>query len=662
MSASISLSSRFAFMPDLRMRTLGPLCAVVLAAQVTLRLGIPSETWIASDIAVRLWLVIGLLVLARRAARGLVEASTLIVLAGCAVAAGAFTAHAVPLAAADCCMIGGCVLARRSSTARMSPRRRMMGYGALAAGIAVAWLLTNISLGSATLPLDAILLLGGAGALLVLLQPAGPATSHEARTTLVGAIAHYAENPLTAYALCADKAYFSSANGHGGVAFRVCAGVALAAGEPVGPPEERLMLTAEYAEFCRTHGWIPAFYQVLDSGVDTYRAAGLQALKIGEEAMIDLPSFTLSGKRIANVRHCVTHVERAGLRAEFYPHGVEDEATLSGLAAVSAAWLGARSGRGEMGFSMGSFTRDGMRTACVALARDTSGRVCAFITFRPVGSGGMVLDLMRRDSTDPSGTMDFLIARALEGLCAAGFAFASLSLAPLAGVAEDGRHPRVERLLSMLYERGNSLYRYKSLYNFKRKFAPRWQARYLLYPRGVWNLLRVGFAVALVHTPQVLHRPNPRALFTALRAAIRRALDWRQGLLPDHLVANLRMMTLATLAFAVPEVVGACRLFDGHGVAHAYAALALGLALGDAGGAVAMARRLDIGRRLLTLAALGFFVKSVWAFAAGYDGGLVAWSTMIVLAPIEIWMVWFLLQPEVRAHFSPEVAVWARAS
>ncbi|MGH2410177.1 MAG: bifunctional lysylphosphatidylglycerol flippase/synthetase MprF, partial [Chloroflexota bacterium] len=421
-------------------------------------------------------------------------------------------------------------------------------------------------------------------------------------------------------------------------------------GEPIGPEAARLDLAAEFSAYCRAHGWLPAFYQVSNTGVDAYRAVGLRPLKIGEEAMIDVPSFTLAVKRIANVRHCVSHGERHGLRADIYMHGVPDEDTLAGVAAVSAAWLRAEPGRGEMGYSMGSFSRAVVSRTCTAVARDPEGVVVAFITFRQAGQG-MVLDLMRRGAAAPPGTIDFLIARALERFRAEGVPFASLSLAPLANVRGDGRAPRVGRLLALVYEYGNGLYRYKSLYNFKKKFAPRWEPRYLLYPARPWALPRVALAVALVHMPKgVLRLPNPARLAAWSGRRLRGMLDWRDGLRPGPLAHTLLLMTVITLAASVPELWRAITLFGRPSSSPSYAMLSLALAAGNMLGALALARGWDSGRRLLTLGALGFFVQAIWGLAEGYVSGWLGWSVDLALAPIEAWMIWFLLQPEVRAH------------
>lgn len=537
--------------------------------------------------------------------------------------------------------VAGCPLPR---IGRLLPALLAMALGG-------GWLLEGRALfANSALAGQGVLLAASALALLIAMcRDPATATGREAQVWSVEAGRWSSWNPIWAYAAEPDKAYFRSPRGR--VAYRVSAGVALAAGEPICHPIDRVALAAEFADFCRGQGWLPACYQVLDEAVDRYRAVGFRALKIGEEAMIDLATFSLVGKKIANVRHCAAHVEREGVRAEMHPDGVDDEETLHGLEAVSAAWLAARPGRGEMGFSMGSFSRKAMRHTCAAAARDAEGAICAFVTFRRVGASGMVLDLMRRTEAAPSGVIDYLIARACEHFRDAGLREASLSLAPLAGVEGDGHQPRVEWLLGQLYRRGDSLYRYRPLYAFKRKFGPTWQARYLLYPGGIWGLARVLLAVGLVHMPRrAFRRPSVAAIVTGLYGLIRQSLDWRHGLLPGELARNLTLMWAITVACTVPELRGAVGALGRPGVPHAYALFAVGLALIDLGGALALARRLQAGRASIALGALGFFVKAAWGLGGGFDAGAITWVIDLVLVPVEVWVIWFLLQPEVGGY------------
>ncbi|MDB5057313.1 MAG: hypothetical protein JWO59_785 [Chloroflexi bacterium] len=479
----------------------------------------------------------------------------------------------------------------------------------------------------------------------------GRARQALARYDADGADAQGIANSIWAYAAESDKSVFVSADGAGFVSYRRCGGVALAAGDPVCAPERRVAVAGEFAQFCRDRGMIPAFYQVLHTDVDTYQSSGFRAVKIGEEATIDVRRFTLAGKKIANVRHCVTHAEREGLAAEAYLDGVHDPEIFEELETVSNAWLGSRAGRGEMGFSMGGFGRNEMASACVVLARDSANKVRAFVTFRRVAGGReVVLDLMRREPDAPSGTIDFLIARALMYFQEAGIDRASLSLAPLAKVRGDGRLPLMERMLDLLYDKGNNVYRYRSLFNFKRKFAPTWEPRYLVYPAGAINLLQVLMAITIVHLPKgAFHLPAPSACVRFLHNQLRQCLDWRHGLLPEELVRNVRLMSIITTILSIPELRGSLSMLLAQPNARSFAVLGVSLAVVELVGAVLLGARKIGGRILLQVGAAGFILKCAWAFAAGYDGGLVSWTMALILAPIEVWVLWFLAQPDVKA-------------
>jgi lysylphosphatidylglycerol synthetase-like protein (DUF2156 family) len=82
-----------------------------------------------------------------------------------------------------------------------------------------------------------------------------------------------------------------------------------------------------------------------------------------------------------------------------------------------------------------------------------------------------------------------------------GYQEASLANAPLANVSEV-RGP-LDRGVALLFKNMNSFYGYKNLFQFKKKFAPRWEGRYLIYPKNA-DLLRVAYALARLHSPDGL--------------------------------------------------------------------------------------------------------------------------------------------------------------
>jgi phosphatidylglycerol lysyltransferase len=59
-------------------------------------------------------------------------------------------------------------------------------------------------------------------------------------------------------------------------------------------------------------------------------------------------------------------------------------------------------------------------------------------------------------------------------------------MAPLSRVG-DNQYARInERLASLAFRFGNSLYNYQGVRRYKDKFKPEWTGSYLAYPRGIW--------------------------------------------------------------------------------------------------------------------------------------------------------------------------------
>lgn len=322
----------------------------------------------------------------------------------------------------------------------------------------------------------------------------------EDRRRLRELVRAFGRNPLAPYALQGDKSVFFNAARTAALAYRVAGEVAVVAGDPIGPAEEAPALLDQFQAFCHGRGWVPACYQVLPELVPLYHARGFKVMKIGEEAVLDLSGFTLTGKRMANVRHSVTHAERAGLRVHIHRLADLDADMQAQLAAISRAWLGGKMSM-EMGFSMGALGEVLDEDTLVALAQDDAGCVWAFITVIPLPArGGWMLDLMRRRADAPGGAMELLLAHTAAYLCERGDRVFSLSLAPLADMqpSPEDAGPVVRRARAFLYEHFDHRYNYRSLQRFKEKFNPRWEERFLAYPAEV-PLATVIAAVVRVH-------------------------------------------------------------------------------------------------------------------------------------------------------------------
>lgn len=332
-----------------------------------------------------------------------------------------------------------------------------------------------------------------------LLRPALKAfqAGHHDRAAAGQLIHRWGANSLAAFALAPDKRYYLAPRQQGVLAYVVAERVAVAAGDPIAAPDDIPQVLHHYVRWCHEHDLSPAFWQVRDTYLAAYRQLGLQTMKIGEEALVALPEFTLKGGAMQNVRTTMRHAEKAGVTVRFFTGRIDDPTLAAEVTAISRAWLAAKGG-GEMGFSMGRWDDAYLPDRQIAVACDAEGHARAFTTFVPIyGRQGWALDLMRRGSATPAGAMELLLVSAIERFRAEGAQVLSLGLAPLANSTGEPT-TNIGQLCSTLSHRFGSNKQAASLHNFKRKFAPTWEARYIVYP-GTLALPRVGLAVLSAH-------------------------------------------------------------------------------------------------------------------------------------------------------------------
>src|ERR1019366_7115056 len=129
---------------------------------------------------------------------------------------------------------------------------------------------------------------------------------------------------------------------------------------------------------------------------------------------------------------------------------------------------------------------------------DKENKVHAFVTFVPIyGRNGWGLDLMRRAPQPAPGTMELLLARSLEYMKNSGIAMASLGLAPLGNVNTE-EETFLSNSIDFLTVRFGNMANNQSLFNFKKKFQPTWESRYLVYSNRL-SLPKIGWALYHAH-------------------------------------------------------------------------------------------------------------------------------------------------------------------
>jgi phosphatidylglycerol lysyltransferase len=316
------------------------------------------------------------------------------------------------------------------------------------------------------------------------------------RAVMKGLLEQYGGTSLDYFKFWHDKSFFLSHDNRCGIAYRTVGGVALALGDPAGAPEALEETTRGYLRFCTDNGWAVAFHQAQPNFLPLYRHLGLRAIKIGEEAVVNLDRFaTDTLKHSKHMRHTRNKFEKEGHRFDrrLAPH---DAALLDELEQVSKEWLQVP-GRHERSFSLGFFDRSYLNECTLDLLYDPLGHIVAFSnevpSYRP---GEATIDLMRHRLNAPNGSMDYLFTALMLRLHEEGYRTFNLGMAPYAGVGNDPQDPLEERAAHQLVEHLTRFVDYKGMRDYKGKFEPDWEDRFFIYQGSPLGLVRA--AVALV--------------------------------------------------------------------------------------------------------------------------------------------------------------------
>ncbi|GAA1898824.1 hypothetical protein GCM10009736_79050 [Actinomadura bangladeshensis] len=439
----------------------------------------------------------GVLLLRRAAWYGLVALAVLGLLA---VVTGEDPLWRLPLLGA---VLGGLWLERDRFPVRPHPERvrTAVKTGALLviAAIAVSLLFGGVSvrsvgavaagLGSTGPPLDGaswlpgMLGLAGAAGLLVLVttllapDPAPPPGDERERRRVAGLVAHPGSDTLAPFALRRDKAYVFSADGRAAIGYRVLFGVAVAGGDPVGDPASHGDAVRAFLAMCRTTGWRPA---VLGASDELLPAWGpCRTIGFGDEVVVSPGEFSLSGRRMRNVRQAVKRTENAGVTSRIVPERHLTPVLRGQLLEVASRSLG---GAAERGFSM---NLDELLTgyhpgAVIAIAYDEDERPIAFQRYVTAGRG-ISLDAMRRSPGGPNGVNERLIVEMIEYAAEHGHGVVSLNFAAFRELLDSDERGLLEKAGYQALHLLDPWIAVESLYLFNKKFRPSYKPRNVVF-------------------------------------------------------------------------------------------------------------------------------------------------------------------------------------
>jgi lysyl-tRNA synthetase, class II len=343
------------------------------------------------------------------------------------------------------------------------------------------------------------------------------------------------------FALRDDKSVIWSPTGKACICYRVVSGVMLASGDPIGDPEAWPGVIGPFLEEAARHAWAPAVMGCSELGAEVWcREGGLTALELGDEAIVNVADFSLSGRPMRNVRQMVNRVAKNGYVAEVRRVGDIPPEELDAIVRAAGPWRGSQT---ERGFSM-ALGRIGAAgdDNCVLVTAKEDGVVRAVLQLVPWGTDGLSLDLMRRDKSAQPGLNDFLIVETIKAAPCLGVKRISLNFAVFRAALERGERigagPVLRAWRSVLIFM-SKWFQIESLYKFNAKFCPVWEPRFFVFPSSkdaprialaaleaeaflVWprlELRRIARKLGLGRLRRQLRRPSaPRAVAAGQRA------------------------------------------------------------------------------------------------------------------------------------------------
>ena len=306
-----------------------------------------------------------------------------------------------------------------------------------------------------------------------------PSTVEDDLHKAMALVEKYGKSGLDYFKTYSDKKFWFSEDGEGFVSFKTSRNYAIALENPVCADKEAMLkIIPAFDSYCYKNGLRPAYYRVPESYKTIYEKLGKKLIPIGEEAVANLETWTLSGGEKSAMRNAINKVTKLGFTFHVNQPPQKD-AFLQQLKATSEEWL-KHDERTELVFSQGLFNEKELKNQVILTTENPEGKIVGFINLIPdYNAGEANFDLMRKTEDAPNGTMDFLFAKMFEYLKSIGFKTCCLGMVPMSGIHEPENIQ--ERVIKLAYEKIKQFGHYKSLRGYKEKFNPDWQMMYMVY-------------------------------------------------------------------------------------------------------------------------------------------------------------------------------------
>ena len=305
-------------------------------------------------------------------------------------------------------------------------------------------------------------------------------------------------NSSSYLSLMDDKQYFFLRNGNCLIAYKIRNNVVITLGDPIGSKTEVESSIKEFIKEVQERGLPVAFYNTGEEKQSVYKKLKMKLIKIGEEAVINISTFTTEKPEMKDIRYGINKMKRDQVSYQWYSLKQMPWNVVVDVELLYSQWLANRKGP-SLTFSLNFHPFPVEENAFLLAIYSSTGNLWGAFSFLPYAiKKGMVLELMLRSRESPNGMVEAAIAEAIRYFKEQGIEKLSLGVAPLSDIELKKQKTLIEKGLQLIFDNFNQFYGYRSLFAFKQKFNPHWEHKYLAFIKYS-QLPKVMLALLQVH-------------------------------------------------------------------------------------------------------------------------------------------------------------------
>lgn len=288
-----------------------------------------------------------------------------------------------------------------------------------------------------------------------------------------------------------DKFIFFNEARSAFISFKITRHFVMVLEDPVAETlAEKINIILSFEERCNENGFITAYYRVSEESLPMYSSLKKKHIPIGEEAVLNLNTFTMDGGKMKTTRSAVNRLTAGGFIFKVnLPNHMDD--FLQKLEKVSEHWLKSLN-QNEVAFTQGVFDKSILQQHIIITIVDAQEKIHAFLNLVPdYAPGEATYDLIRKEPDAPNGILDMLLAKTYSYLKEEGYTSVNMGLAPLSGIEGNNF---TQKTIKYAYENLKAFAQFKGQRKYKEKFFPQWKKKYLIYSHH-YHLLQVPRAL-----------------------------------------------------------------------------------------------------------------------------------------------------------------------